>query len=143
MPIGKNIVGVSEVQKLFEEVYKAPNKVLTSAVKNAAKIVLDYAKSQLVGRDRGQPYGKHPHPPGNLRKNIRLKSEKRKKGKRVYRIGGNEKAWYAHFIDYGFTDRSGVFHPGNRFLRDAIDMNRDRIRTEILDKLGDEIDKLK
>lgn len=137
------VYGIEEVVRLFEEVDKAPARVLTQAVKKSAKIALNYAKSHVYTggfSPNGQPYGRYKHPPGNLKKMLKLKSEKRKKGKRVYQLSSD---WYAHFIDYGFTDRGGTFHQGNRFLRNSIDINRDAINQNILNELGNELDKLR
>jgi hypothetical protein len=72
-----------------------------------------------------------------------IRKEKRKKGKSVYQVGPDSTGWYAHFVDYGFTDKSGVKWEGNRFLRDSIDTNREVITETILEEMAKELDKLR
>lgn len=133
------IIGIKEVKKMLEDVGKAPAKVLSSSTKKGAKIALAQAK-----RDCPESLdGSHGNPPGTLRRSLRIKKEKRKKGKSVYTIGPDETGWYAHFGDYGFTDKNGVKWEGNRFLRDSVDNNRGTIQDTILDEMAKEIDKVR
>lgn len=137
--MANDIVGVDEVRRLFEEVGNAPAKVLTTATKKAAKKALNYAKAHCPESIDGS----HGNPPGTLKKSLRIKKEKRKKGKSVYQIGPGPEGWYAHFADYGFTDKSGMKWEGNKFLRNSIDTQRNSINQEILSELANEIDKLR
>ena len=140
--MANNIVGIREVQRLFEEVGKAPAKVLTSSTKKGAKIALKYAKDHVpVGVE--WTTGRFAHEPGNLKKSIKIKKEKRKKGKSVYTVGPDSTGWYAHFLDSGFTTRNGNFIPGTRFLRDSVDLNRGAIQDTILTEMAKELDKLR
>lgn len=143
-----SIIGINEVRRLFEEVGKAPAKVLTKAVKTSAKIVLLAARA-------GAPVDQ-----GNLKRGIRLKAERRgKKGKRVYQVGvfgkaggGEEfvkisergkRSFYPASQEYGWTDESGKYHPGYRYLRNAADRNAQRVHTMMLEIMAEELDKLR
>ena len=140
--MSNNIVGIEDVQRLFEEVGKAPAKVLTSATRKGANIALKYAKAHVpVGVE--WTTGKFAHEPGTLKKSLRIKKERGKKGKSVYTVGPNASGWYAHFADYGFTTRNGRYIPGNRFLRDSVDNNRALIEQTILTGLATALDKLR
>lgn len=44
----------------------------------------------------------------------------REKGYGYLKAGGTFAVWYAHLIERGFTDRSGRFHRGRRFMGRAI-----------------------
>ena len=68
------ITGIKEVRKLFEAAGKAPAKVLTKATKSAGKVIQKAAKNNA------------PEDTGALRKHIKIKAEKAKKGKRVYQV---------------------------------------------------------
>lgn len=140
--MSNSIIGIAEVKRLFEEVGKAPAKVLTSATRKGAKIALRYAKAHCP---EGVEWtsGRYAHEPGTLKKSLKIKKEKRKKGKSVYTVGPDATGWYAHFADYGFTTRNGRYVPGNRFLRDSVDKNRDTIHSTILTEMAKELDKLR
>ncbi|TGE31327.1 HK97-gp10 family putative phage morphogenesis protein [Desulfosporosinus sp. Sb-LF] len=137
-----SIVGIEDVKKLFEEVGKAPTKVLTAATRKGANIALSYAKAHCP---EGVEWtsGRYAHEPGTLKKSLRIKKEKRKMGKSVYTVGPGPEGWYAHFVDYGFTTRNGRYVPGNRFLRDSVDKNRGQIQTVMLTEMALELDKLR
>ncbi|MHB8077431.1 HK97-gp10 family putative phage morphogenesis protein [Desulfosporosinus fructosivorans] len=137
--MANDIIGVKEVKKLFEDVGKAPAKVMTASTKKGARIVLSYAKAHVPESVDGS----HGHPPGTLKRSLRIKKEKHKKGKSVYTVGPDETGWYAHFVDYGFTDRKGIKWQGNWFLRNAIDSNRGVIQDTILKDMAKELDKLR
>ena len=140
--MSNNIVGIEDVQRLFEEVGKAPAKVLTSATRKGANIALKYAKAHVpVGVE--WTTGKFAHEPGALKKSLRIKKERGKKGKSVYTVGPNASGWYAHLADYGFTTRNGRYIPGNRFLRNSVDNNRALIEQTILTGLAAALEKLR
>jgi len=140
--VANDIIGIADVQRLFEEVGKAPAKVLTSSTRKGARIALNYAKAHVpVGVEWTS--GAFAHEPGALKKSLRIKKEKSKKGKSVYTIGPGAAGWYAHFLDSGFTARNGRFIPGTRFLRDSVDKNRVIIEQTILSVMGTELDKLR
>ena len=143
-----SVVGVAEVQRLFEQVGKAPAKVLTKAVKNSAKIVLLAARANA------------PVDSGALKKGIKLKAERRGgKGKRVYQIGvfgsagggeefvkisaAGKRSFYPASQEYGWTDQYGKYHPGYSYLRNAADRNTARVHTMMLEIMAEELDKLR
>ena len=145
------IVGVREVQNLLDQMNRVSARIVTGASKSGAKIALADAKKNCpVSVD-----GSHGNPPGTLKRSLKVWAQKKKsKGKRVYIMGPTKEGWYAHFVDYGFFATGGKrlsrnestraqqtvgmrWVPGNRFLRDAIDNNREKIRQEILNKLHD------
>ena len=134
-----HIIGVLEVKKLLDEVGKAPAKVMTSATKKGARIALAYAKAHCPESADGS----HGSPPGTLKRSLKIKKEKRRKGKSVYTIGPDQEGWYAHLVDYGFTDKSGTKWQGNKFLRNSVDANRTIIDQIILETLASELDKLR
>lgn len=139
MSIINHITGVLEVKKLLDEVGKAPAKVMTAATRKGARIALAYAKSNVPESADGS----HGSPPGTLKRSLKIKKEKRRKGKSVYTIGPDQEGWYAHFVDYGFTDKAGTKWQGNKFLRNSIDVNRGTIDEVILETLASELDKLR
>ena len=137
-----DIVGVAEVKRLFEEVGKAPAKVLTKSTRKGANIALKYAKAHVpVGTE--WTTGQYAHEPGTLKKSLKLKKEKGKKGKSVFDVGPDKSGWYAHFLDTGFTTRKGDFIPGTRFLRDSVDTNRSKIQNTMLSEMAKELEKLR
>jgi HK97 gp10 family phage protein len=133
------IIGVNEVKKLFEDVGQAPAKVMTTATKKGAKIALNYQKANCPESVDGS----HGYPPGTLKRSLKIKKEKRKKGKSVYQVGPDSTGWYAHFGDYGFTDKAGVKWQGNRFIRNSVDLNRGAIEETMLGEMAKELDKLR
>ena len=46
---------------------------------------------------------------------------------------------YFHFIEEGFTDRSGTFHPGKHYLRNALESNKAQAERAIVSKLKDQV----
>lgn len=116
---------------------------MTKSAKAGAIIAFNYAKTHA-------PVGET----GNLKKSIKLKLEKRKTGKRIYDIKlGDEtgvkfskegkRSFYPVSQEYGWTDQYGNHHAGKRFMRNAIDKNRNTINQTILETMGKEIDKLR
>lgn len=137
-----DVIGVEDVKQLFEEVGKAPARVLSTSARKGARIALAYAKAHVpVGVE--WTTGKYAHEPGTLKKSLKIKAEKSKKGKKVYTVGPDDTGWYAHFLDSGFTTRNGRFIPGTRFLRDSVDRNREEIQNTILTEMANELDKLR
>lgn len=143
-----SITGVNEVRRLFEQVGRAPAKVLTKAVKTSAKIVLLAARANA------------PVDQGDLKKGIRLKAERRgKRGKRVYQVGvfgkagggaefvkisaRGKRSFYPASQEYGWTDQYGKYHPGYRYLRNAADRNTQRVHTSMLEIMAEELDRLR
>jgi hypothetical protein len=68
--------------------------------------------------------------PGNLRDTIRLKTLKSDESSiRVY--AGNFKIYWALFIERGYHDRSGKYHAGRHFLRNALNSKRATMLSKI------------
>ncbi|MHB8124648.1 MAG: HK97 gp10 family phage protein [Desulfitobacteriaceae bacterium] len=142
-----SVIGVREVQRLFEEVGRAPAKVLTKAVKKSATIVLKAARVNA------------PVDQGDLKKGIRLKAERRRQGRRVYQVGvfgksgggeefvkisrSGKRSYYPASQEYGWTDQYGHYHPGYRYLRNAADRNTRRVHSMMLEIMAEELDKLR
>lgn len=129
-----NIQGVAEFQRLLEQAGRVPAKALTQATKKAANIVRNQAKTDA------------PKETGLLKRSLKLKSEKRKTGKKVYRIGffaeglvkfssTGKRSFYPASQEYGWIDRNGRHHPGKRFFRNAVDSNRRLIEETIVREL--------
>lgn len=137
--MGKVVTGIKEVDKLFDQCLVMTQKHITTAAKKGAKVSWNYAKSKVPVSDDG----KGMRPPGNLKDSLRMWKEKRKRGKAVYRIGPNYDGWYAHFQDSGFTTVNGRWIPGYRFLRDAVDKNRNIINDVIKNELKLQLNKIK
>ena len=133
------LYGVREVQELLRQVDRVSSKAVTTASKKGAKLALNYAKSHCPESIDGS----HGNSPGTLKRSLKIKSEKYKRGKRVYTIGPSSEGWYAHFVDYGFTDRSGIYWYGNKFLRNSVDTQRNQINDIMLNTLGEELDRLR
>ena len=59
----------------------------------------------------------------------------REKGYGYIKAGGTWAVWYAHLIERGFTDRSGRFHPGRRFMGNAVQAHAKEIITGFRSRL--------
>ncbi|MFZ3132765.1 MAG: HK97 gp10 family phage protein [Desulfosporosinus sp.] len=141
------VTGVREVQQLLDQVGKAPAKALTKAVRPAAKLVQKAAKNRA------------PADSGALKKGIKIKAERRKKGKRVYQIGvfgaagggeefvkiskSGKRSYYPASQEYGWTDEHGNYTPGYQYLRKAADVDGRMVHSMILETLGQELDRLR
>jgi len=155
--LANSITGINEVKKLFEQVGKAPAKVLTKAAKSAGKVVQMAAKAHA-------PVGET----GALRKGIKLKAEKAKKGKRVYQIfidnnpyfvklsknpniskktgkllRSAKRSFYPASQEYGWTDEHGNYTPGYQYMHKAADENGARAKAMMLEVMAKELDKLR
>lgn len=126
-----SVIGVREVQELLRQVDRVAQKVITKSAKSGANIALKDARANA------------PKSTGNLKKSIKLKAEKRRKGKKVYDIkfiGENlvkisttgKRSFYPASQEFGWVDEQGRRHEGKRFLRNAIDNNRGQIEQEVL-----------
>jgi len=144
---GRNaIVGVREVQKLFEQVGKAPAKVLNKAVRKGGNVVMKAAKDNA---------SKFENPTGSLRNNIVMRAERSKKGKKVYQIfvashphfvkisKAGKRSFYPASMEYGWTDQNGKYHPGYRYMRKAAEENAGIVKGLILEVMASELDRLR
>jgi HK97 gp10 family phage protein len=133
--MANEIEGLDEVMRMFKEVGKVSQKVITKAAKSGAKIVRDDAKREA------------PVDTGDLKRGIIMKAEKRKRGKKVYDIkfsnnpnfikyGVNGKRYfYPAAVEYGWVSKNGKIVPGYAFLRNAHKNNDRRVKRMIIDKL--------
>ena len=136
------ITGIKEVRKLFEAAGKAPAKVLTKATKSAGKVIQKAAKNNA------------PEDTGTLKKAIKLKAEKSKKGKKVYQIfvdanpdfvkysKEGKRSFYPASQEYGWT-RNGKYTPGFRYMHKAADTHFASAKAMMLRVMAEELDKLK
>lgn len=141
MANSSGVIGVADVQRLLRDVGRAPAKVLTKATKAGAKILQGDAKANA------------PKDTGKLKRGIKLKAEKRRAGKRVYRIGfygdfvkiskAGKRSFYPVSQEYGWVDRSGKYHQGKKFLRSALNNNRGQIKNTILETMVSEINRVR
>lgn len=134
----ESITGVQELQQMLERGQRAPAKVLTKAAKMGAKIPLVLARQKAPVRT------------GALRRAIRLFSEKRKTGKKVYQLAFNKnmndkfvklygdpkkRAYYPASMEYGFKSSRGSFQ-GLRFMREAMQSQRSLVEQTIVNELA-------
>jgi HK97 gp10 family phage protein len=140
------ITGVRELQRMLQRGEKAPAKVLTKATKDGANIARTQAKI-----DSPKKYGA-------LRRGIKLKAEKRRTGKKVYRIqfigdgfvkqkgersnlktrktSAAYRAFYPASQEYGWKKPSGgrAKEPKHKgFMKNAIQNNREKIKNTVID----------
>jgi len=144
--MARNITGINEVIRLLENLGEAPKKVLTKATRLSANIVKDAARMEA------------PKLSGALKRGIKIKKERAKKGKSVYRVGhfgkdfkGTEfikvsrtgkRSYYPSSQEYGWTAR-GKRYPGDPHLRSAFDSNRRSVEQKILDVMITELNNVR
>lgn len=134
--MANNVTGVDEIVRQLKRVGKAPAKVLTTATKKGANIIRSQAKSDA------------PKNTGALKRSIKIKSEKRKTGKKVYQIkfiGDNlakvsksgKRSFYPVSQEYGWTDKNGKRHlgDGKKFLRNALSNNRNLVQEVLISEI--------
>ncbi len=143
------IGGMMDLQQLFSQLERVPQRVATRAARRGAAIGLRAARANA------------PEDTGQLKRGIILKRERsQSKGKAVYQVtidpkmnnvfvkmtGGGavskkKRAYYPASMEYGFMTVDGGYIPGYRYLRRAADDNATRIESEILRETTKEIDK--
>lgn len=138
------VIGIDEVIELLKDVEKVSIRSVTKAAKVGAKIARDDARANA------------PVDTGQLKRGIKMKLErKRTQGKRVYSIGfygksgkgeefvkyskSGKRSFYPVSQEYGWVDKNGKRHEGKKFLRNAIDKNREQINRVVLQTLADEL----
>jgi HK97 gp10 family phage protein len=130
---GGNITGIEELTRMLEAGKKAPARVLTTASKKGANIVKDTAKNLS------------PVNTGALKRGIRLKAEKSKTGKKVYRILvmgekfvkislAGKRSFYPASQEYGWRTTRGKVPPKN-YMKQALQQNRQMIEQTIINEL--------
>lgn len=137
------IEGWDDLEKTIKEMEKLPQKCVTNAAKDGAKIALAAAKA------------KAPEDSGQLRKGIVLKGEKKtKNGKKVYDVmmdpamndvfvkeANGKRYYYPASMEFGFITKDGKKTAGHHFLRDALVDNKTEIENKVVERLAKEIDK--
>lgn len=139
------IEGMDKIIDMMNELGELPQKCVTGAAKDGAKIALDSAKS------------KAPRDTGKLREGIILIGEKKPPGKakKVYQVGMDPKmtsefvritkdgkrSYYPGVVEYGYIAKDGTPVPGVHFLRDSLIDNYVPIERAIIDELARRIDK--
>lgn len=135
--------GITEVQRLFVAAGKAPARVISKSTRKGAAIVQRAAKTYA------------PKDEGVLRQGIVLKAERSQKGKKVYQVvvksdprfvkisKAGKRSFYPSSQEYGWTDPSGKYHPGFRYLRKAAERNKNLVLITIVREMGKELDKLR
>ncbi len=136
------IVGMDEVEKLLKGIGTITNKHISKACRAGGNIVKAAAKKEA------------PYKSKQMKKSIKLKAERGRKGKKVFRIGfygdglvkeskGGNRSFYPVSQEYGWTMENGKRVHTKPFLRPAIDNNREEIRRTILQTLYNELKKLR
>lgn len=145
------IKGMKELEKAIKQLEKLPQKCVTKAARQGANVALRSAK------------GDAPQDTGLLKKSMKLVGERSKiKGKKVYQVTFDEafngdgenglvkkskitgkRAYYPASQEFGFKTRNGGYIPGYRYLRHAIEDNKQTIEQKTVEVLVKEIDKIK
>lgn len=129
MPKEFELIGLEEVDKLFEDVKNISNKTITKAAREASKIVTKEARVRA----------RKIKVTGTTAKSIKHKLEKsRKKGKKVFRVGFTGDGWYGRFHEYGTKNIKAT-----PMLRPALENNVEKIREIILETLAKGVDRVK
>lgn len=138
------IEGMKELEAAIKELGSLPQKCVTGAAKDGAKIALSAAKALA------------PIDDGDLKAGIVMKGERKSKaGKKVYDIGMDPKKndlfvrttkegkryYYPASMEFGFLKANGEKVPGVHFLRDALINNAAQIEAKVIEKLTQLIDK--
>jgi HK97 gp10 family phage protein len=139
------IIGVDEVLSLLKEVDTKSSKHVTASAKAGSDIAYKDAKQNAPTGDTG-----------DLKRGIIRKSEKRRRGRKVYRItfsdnpnfikysaDGKKRYFYPTAVEYGWVSKNGKIVPGYAFLRNAIDHNREKIRKATLKAMYNKLKELK
>lgn len=134
------VTGIDEVMRLFQQVDRVSQTVVTKSAKAGANIAYKQAK-------RDAPVNK-----GTLKKSIKMKAEKRKRGKKVYDIkfvgdglvkisASGKRSFYPVSQEYGWMGRDGnkIIPKKARYLRNSIDQNREAIKQKTLDVMAEEL----
>lgn len=132
-----SLFGDKQLQKKFKGLEKKiQKKILSKALRNAAKVVQASAKSKV------------PVDTGNLKRNIIVRKEKLKASKGIgivvtigsrakLGIDANDKSFYPAAVELGTKNKSA-----QPYLRPAIQENRSRLIQQIGRELGKGIERL-
>ena len=134
------LIGLKEIANKFDFYDKATKKKLQKAIKNAAKPLLEEAKSRAAVSDDGS----HGRPKGTLKKDLTIIAEKQRDSEKyVVRVGFKRRKQmkavdeqgnpYGVFIEYGTSKV-----PAKPFLSPALENNRDKLESMIIDEIFNE-----
>jgi len=128
--------GFKELEKsLLQLETKVAKKVVRQALRAGGKILLKAVKQKV------------PVDTGELKKNIKVKAGKRKKGQASIFVGTSEKNYsgpyfYASFVEYGHLQGSRNIAKANRefvaarpYMRPSFDLTKKAVEKEITTKL--------
>lgn len=139
-----DIKGMKELERMFKELGKVPQTVVTKSARAGASIAYKSAKANA------------PVEGGDLKKGLVLKRERRSKpGKAVYQVTfdpamndvfvktskSGKRSYYPASQEYGFLARDGGYIPGYRFLKKSIEGNEKAIEQKVLETAGKEVEK--
>lgn len=140
------VIGIRELENTIKELGKLPQKCVTRAARNGAKIALADARQNA------------PVDTGNLKRALKLVPEKtRRRGRKVFQVSFDrsyndvfvkisaegKRSYYPVSQEYGYFAVNGRFIPGFHYLRNSIDDNEQKIEKTMVDVLAGEIDKLR
>lgn len=130
------VTGIDEVNRMFRQVDKVGQKIVTASAKAGSNIALKQARKDA------------PVDKGNLKRGVKKKAEKRIRGKKVYDIkfvgdfvkiskNGN-RSFYPISQEYGWiTQKGNKFVPKHAgFLRNALKDNRIIIREKMTEVMA-------
>lgn len=113
-----------ELQKLPAKLQK---KIMGKAVRESSKIVLKAAKRNAPVRTKEWPGMVYKHPPGALRKFIKIRRAKRTKNIIRDRISTGKFSFWGHLVEFGHdlirNKRKIGSVPAKPFMRPAFDAN--------------------
>lgn len=124
--------GVEELAKLLDEL---PLRVEKSVVRSAARAGATVIKKAVTDRapvHGGDRQSKTSERYGPIKSKIKLARLKRGIG---YGITTGS-AFYAKFIEFGFTDRAGRFHPPKPWFRPAVEGSLSDAVAKVIDSLA-------
>ncbi|MFB9330096.1 HK97 gp10 family phage protein [Paenibacillus aurantiacus] len=136
---------MTELESMIKKLEKVPQRVVTKAAKAGASIAFKAAKANA------------PVDLGDLKGALILKPERRTKvGKKMYNIKldpakndifvkiskEGKRLYYPASQEYGFRVGESGYIPGYRYLKRAIDGNKEAIETKTVGVAVKEIDKI-
>lgn len=139
-----SIKGMQELERTFQRLGKVPQTVATKSARAGGSIALKSAKANA------------PEDEGHLKRGIVLKRERTKvKGKAVYDVTidpamndvfvkvskEGKRSYYPASQEYGYMTENGRYIPGYRYMRRALDDNKENIERKVLEVTGKEVDK--
>ncbi len=138
----ESVVGLNKLMKDIEGLSRMPQSQITKGARRGANVILKEARAKA-------PKGATKQ----LSKGLRLKTEKSRKGKKVFQITfkanpefvkitkDGTRYFYPASQEYGFRTRNGGKVDGKHFLLGAMASKKDAAARVIVDEIGKEIEK--